>query len=55
MGIFDSLVEMAKGGGESKQSSGSQRGKETAKTGKQPGKPASQTSPYGPKDGKKGK
>jgi hypothetical protein len=49
MGIFDSLVEMAKGGGkEPKGSANAQRGKETAKTGKAPGKPASQTSPKGP-------
>lgn len=49
----DYLSEMAKGGGDTKGNTNSQRGKEKAKEGKAPGKPASQQSPYGPKDGKK--
>lgn len=48
-------LEMAKGGKEPKGSANSQRGKEQAKTGKAPGKPASQQSPYGPKGGGGGK
>jgi hypothetical protein len=40
-----SVFEMAK---DTKQSTNTQRGRETANTGKQPGKPASQTSPKGP-------
>lgn len=46
MGFFDSILGMAK---ETKQSTNTQRGTETSKSGKTPpGKPASQTTPKGP-------
>lgn len=44
MGLFD-ILSAAK---DTKQSSNSQRGSEKSKGGSAPGKPASQSSPYGP-------
>ena len=51
MDLLAMELEMAKGGGESKGDQKNQAAKDKSKTGKAPGKPASQQSPHGPKGG----